>query len=72
MLRKVHPHLRIKDRFAENNSKSSRNKNKIIKGQLEGKCGIDRKKLSWLRNSRKCTGFKLEELIRTTENRDLH
>lgn len=42
----------------------------IIKGKIEGKRSIGRKKLSWLRNIRNWTGLNFEELIRTAENRE--
>lgn len=42
----------------------------IVKGKIEGKRGLGRKKLSWLRNIRNWTHLTFEELIRKAENRE--
>lgn len=42
----------------------------IVKGKIEGKRGLGRKKLSWLRNIRQWTGLNFEQLIRTAEDRE--
>lgn len=42
----------------------------IVKGKIEGKRGLGRKMLSWLRNIRQWTGLNFEELIRTAEDRE--
>ena len=42
----------------------------IVKGKIEGKRGLGRKKLSWLRNIRNWTHLTFEELIRKAGNRE--
>ena len=42
----------------------------IIEGRIEGKRGIGRKSLSWLRNLRVWTNLGVEELYRTASDRD--
>ena len=42
----------------------------IIQGRIEGKRGIGRKCLSWLRNLRAWTGLKVEELYRVASDRE--
>ena len=41
----------------------------IIKGKIEGKRGIGRKRLSWMRNIRQWTGLNYEQIIRVAQNR---
>ena len=44
----------------------------IIEGKIEGKRGLGRKKMSWLRNIRQWTGIKdVQSLIHTARNREL-
>lgn len=43
----------------------------VVKGKIEGRRGVGRKKLSWIRNIRNWTGLNYEELIRAAENREL-
>lgn len=44
----------------------------IIQGKIEGKRGIGRKKMSWLRNIRQWTGIcDIQSLIHTARNREL-
>ena len=42
----------------------------IMEGKIEGKRGIGRKSMSWLRNIRKWTGLSVEELFRLAPDRE--
>ena len=43
----------------------------VIEGKIEGRRGVGRKKLSWLRNIREWTGMRgVEELFRAAQKRD--
>ena len=43
----------------------------MIKGKIEGKRGIGRKKMSWLRNIRQWTGLRdIQTLIHTAQDRE--
>ena len=41
----------------------------IIEGKLEGKRGLGRKRLSWMRNIRNWTGMNFEQVLRTAQDR---